>query len=709
MLNSDNQIFFNFSYFALRLLGKGLYSNAWTAISELVANGFDAKAENVKIYINAIDKAHSVIEIFDNGYGMDYKALSEKYALIGRDKRDDNSLDEQTKSELMGRKGIGKLAALYLSNKYYLVSKTSDEKSAWCLDASHVKDSDIPHLDKINVNEIQVESKSEWDKCKTGTMIKLMNVDLTNFGVQSLVGLKARLSDFYLLNALHGKIEVAFLTSSTDNVKFEQVEKSIAFKNMYCFFNNTNIDYSRKLNKTVRYRSSINSIALKPRSVIFLNTADFPQISGKKRFLKQDGTMTQDELHYEMKGWIGIHASINKEDAIINDPEYLKNKVYRPNNLRLYVRNKLAVENFLEYIKNTQAFSNYIEGEISFDILDDNHLPDIATSNRQKFIENDERIKLLIDILKPIINSLIRERVKIGAQIRDEEIAYYEEIKRQKEEERRREEEARKKAEEEKTHAILQLKNTERQTEVLNEKLKNTKLDLKSEKKRSTFLMDNLSVDQLDFAKNMHMVKINLDTINKIIKKIILKKSKDKLTIEAVWNDIKSISYSVERIKVNLAYGMNAKFNTEEEKIKADLFEFILEYCENILKHHDEINIKVKNNVVAKIEFAPQNIAIILENIVSNSIKAKAKNLMFLLDKEDDFYKIDVIDDGDGIDKSKISDTNSLFEFGKGYTELGSGVGMYHIKEIIEKHMCGTVSINELRESGFEINMRIKA
>lgn len=148
-----------------------------------------------------------------------------------------------------------------------------------------------------------------------------------------------------------------------------------------------------------------------------------------------------------MTGWIGIHTSINKEDAILNDPDYLKNKAYRPNQLRLYVRKKLAVENFLDYIKNTQAFSNYIEGEISFDILDDNELGDIATSNRQGFVEDDERVQLLIEILKPIINYLIRMRIKIANQVSSEIDFYYEEEKRKEEEQRKAEEEKRKQAE----------------------------------------------------------------------------------------------------------------------------------------------------------------------------------------------------------------------------------------------------------------------
>lgn len=82
----------------------------------------------------------------------------------------------------------------------------------------------------------------------------------------------------------------------------------------------------------------------------------------------------------------------------------------------------------MPYLKNTQAFSNYIEGEINFDVLDDNSLGDIATSNRQGFAEDDERVALLIDLLKPIVSTLITQRVKVGQEIREEE----DKIKREK-------------------------------------------------------------------------------------------------------------------------------------------------------------------------------------------------------------------------------------------------------------------------------------
>ena len=146
MESNNNEIYFNFSYYALNLLGKQMYTNKWSAISELVANGLDADASIVRIYINSTIKDKSTIEIFDNGSGMSYFDLANKYALIGRNKRQE---DSEISDKVKGRKGVGKLAGLFLSKKYYIITKNKGIESAWVLDSKEVKDSDLPKLDKI--------------------------------------------------------------------------------------------------------------------------------------------------------------------------------------------------------------------------------------------------------------------------------------------------------------------------------------------------------------------------------------------------------------------------------------------------------------------------------------------------------------------------------------------------------------------------------
>ena len=706
MQNTESTIYFNFSYFALRLLGKGLYSNHWTPIAELVANGLDAQADSVKIYINLIDQENASIEIFDNGSGMDYNDLSEKYVLIGKDKREDDQISEEIKKQLMGRKGIGKLAALYMSNKYYLVSKKNGKETAWCLDASNVKDSDIPKLDKCIVSNIGIECYQEWEKIQTGTLIRLTNVNLTNFGVKTLEGLKARLSDFYLTDELKGKIEVCVINNAGDNISFEEVKKSIAFKNFYAFYNNTDVDLESKLSKYVKIGSTIEEITEIPRKVQVLDANNY-EIEGKKNFIKADGTLTKEKMPYRMTGWIGIHTSIKKVEAQWNDEEYLKNKVYRPNQLRLYVRNKLAVENFLDYVKNTQAFANYIEGEISFDILDDNELGDIATSNRQGFVEDNERVQLLIDILKPIINALIRARSNIGTQINNEEKEFRRAETERIEKERREEEERRIKAEREREAAVAQKEQAEKEKNEQEKRAELLNAHLGSEKKRNHFLVDSLDEDQINFAKRLHMIRINSSTISKVVKNNVMKLKRGKFKEEDAWDCLKKISYLNSRMQAVLEYSAMAQFNTKEEFMEGNLFDFIEEYAMNILNRSDRLKVQVVRSDTEGIEmkFVPQNIAIILDNVVSNSTKYNANELRVLLGKDEKQYTIDFIDDGDGV-SSDIADLNELFEFGKGYTLTGTGVGLYHIKDIVEKDLQGTVTIESEPQKGFALHVR---
>ena len=708
--NTENEIYFNFSYFALRLLGKGLYSNAWTAIAELVANGFDAEAKNVKIYINATNKEKSVIEIFDDGYGMCYDALASKYTLIGKDKRDDSDLDEETKKQLMGRKGIGKLAALYLSKKYYLISKTEKEYSAWCLDAKNAKDSDVPRLDKQDPDRIMIEAEKYWKENKTGTMIKLTDVDLRNFGDQSLKGLKARLANFFLLDSLAGKMEIAFLTYRGEPINFEKVEKEIAFKNMYALFNNTSANLKAELRDQLQFRSEVESVRNKQRNTVIIDEKKFTNIKGEKCFLLEDGSKTKDGISYKLEGWIGIHSSVDKPTATKNDSRYLNNKVYNPNQLRLYVRKKLAVENFLEYLHNNQAFNNYIEGEISFDVLDDDRLQDIATSNRQGFDEANDRVQLLVEILKPIVGALIRSRAKIGEEIKKEEQAYYaeqERIAKEKEEEERRRaekaEQARQKAETERDKVYEEKKEQEERADA-------AEADLHSEKKRNTFLMENISAEKKNFAESFHLVKINLNSIKTKIGILAAKYEKNRLNFDELWESVKFISLAVERMKAVFSYGLKAKFNTEDENINADLFEFIHDYCINVtntMHEHITINVFYETEEHPVREFSPQDIGALIENIVSNSEKFNAKTIVVYLKDSEKNYLIDIIDDGIGIDRKKIKDVDSLFDFGKGFTASGSGVGLYHVKRIVTEKFKGTISINDTRLEGFEINIRI--
>lgn len=203
------------------------------------------------------------------------------------------------------------------------------------------------------------------------------------------------------------------------------------------------------------------------------------------------------------------------------------------------------------------------------------------------------------------------------------------------------------------------------------------------------------------------MIRINSSTISKVVKNNVMKLKRGKFKEEDAWTCLKKISYLNSRMQAVLEYSAMAQFNTKEEFMFGNLFDFIEEYASSILNRSDGMKVQVVRNCDEGVElkFVPQDIAIILDNVVNNSTKYNASLLKIVLDKDKDFYTIDFIDDGDGID-SGIEDLNELFEFGKGFTLTGTGVGLYHIKDIVENGLHGTVGIESEHKKGFTLHVR---
>ncbi len=430
MSNENKKMDFSFGWLALKLLGKSLYSNAWSAISELVANGFDAGAKNVYIYINIAKKDDAIIELFDDGIGMDSDGIA-TYVKVGFNKRTDLHKPTDENYLTMGRKGIGKLAALYLSENYYLITKTSKEESKWQMiyKENSIDENERPFLSQTEGN-IDIHCNKHWKSCQTGTLLQMNHVNLTGLGNVAFEALSKKLSNFFALDSMDGrKIYLCVNDKSDNTISFEPVKKEIAFKNM-AFINynskekNSNIPKIIEKNIGNQIKFPFNKLNGNQFYVHTVKIDDFENIEN----IKVHGTIPCTNINgeeikkeYELTGWVGLHGSIDNSLATQNDPLFSRNKFYNPIQLRLYVRNKLAVENFLNIINNTQAFVNYIEGEIHFDVLDEDDLPDIATSNRQSLDEHDPRVLFLVEIIKKVVSNLISKRTDLAEQIKKQQ------------------------------------------------------------------------------------------------------------------------------------------------------------------------------------------------------------------------------------------------------------------------------------------------
>ncbi|HEM6179215.1 TPA: ATP-binding protein [Streptococcus suis] len=722
MIEKD-KIQFNFSYYALNLLGKQMYTNRWSAISELIANGLDAGATKVNLYIESIDKKNSILEIIDNGSGMDYDDLSTKYALIGRNKRlSSEDLSEKTK----GRKGIGKLATLFLSKKYYIVSKKDGIASAWMLDSTDALDSDIPELVRVPIDDVHIENTKIWDEIESGTLIKSVGVNLAGFAEGKLESLKMTLANYYLLDNLGADIEVAYRTDVNQAIEFSKVSKVIGFKNFYAFFQTdktvVNMDL---LNDSVKISADLEEVSNKLRQVKRIYPSEISRISltGKEEFLNIDGEL--EEITYELTGWIGIHSTINMTEALENTGidtknRFIRNQVYKANQLRLYVRDKLAVSDFMPLLNNTQAFGAYIEGEISFDVLDHDRLEDISTTNREGLSGNDERITLLINLLKPIVNKLISERANIGSVVRKEVDEIRRKEKKALEEKRIQEEEAKKIAEEERREAELARKTAEREKieaqqkqrqaevakEVEREKRLVTEQELKITSKQALFLRKLTNPKFENATEALHAMYTESDSIELSINSIsqILNEYQATDIIAEVDEDIYGITISAQKIKKIYDLAFSADFRLSDQTQSFILQEFIEQYIKDLLKptkdRYSKIKFKYQPEKILtnKIKFNTAELGLVVDNLVNNSFKAGASNIDLDFYTNGIYTVMEFKDDGEGL-SSAIITPDRIFELGYTTTE-STGVGLSHVKRVMEEN-GGYIKLHEKNERGF--------
>lgn len=677
--NNSEHIYFNFSYLALKLLGKGLYSNPWAALSELIANSIDASASVVYILLDLIDKNNATIEIVDNGSGMNYQDLENKYVWIGRNKRQDPN--EMKKNNYMGRKGIGKLAALYLSNDYYIFSKKYDVLESWNLNIKNANDSEYPHLTKVNMESTFLRCKEMFDSFKSGTYLKLNNVDLSSLGDKRIEGLKNRFSNFFITNSLSTKIKLCVVEHIDDPLIFESLEKKIAYKNFCAIFMH-NYDISNELSKEIYFDTKTEIEDIKNQKYPIAKIGNFENLEGVYTF--ENGSI-KIKKNYSLNGWIGIHSSITQSFAQKNDDRFIRNSTYSPNKLRLYVRNKLAMDNVLDLLNNTQAFSNYIEGEISFDLLDEDDLEDIATSNRQGYNEIDGRIKLLKEILTPIIDSLIKARLKFSKIIKIQIDEYHN---------------AEKKSRDEKIAALsISREKALAEAEKIGQQLIETQQRLETEKSLNENLVKiskirgNEAIDVIHTLYNRTLfIKKEFDKISGMYSKISLKEL----------NSLKKISkLNLENLYTSKAV-VKSKIIISSELVECNLYSFIVDYINNVMKkiYGDRLNITYE--LLCKdflITIKPIHFSSIIENLISNSYKSNATNFSLIFFEEKNYKKIIVEDDGDGLNEN-IEDINDIFRFGYTTTN-GSGIGLFYVKNYIEESK-GTISVVKGKERGIK-------
>ncbi len=177
---NNKKLEFTFEIGTIDHLGVKLYSTIPPMLAELVSNAWDADAHNVYLQFN--DTGTKSIIVKDDGIGMDFDELNEKFLKIGRNRRLATNTDKTpTGRPVLGKKGLGKLSMFGIGKKITVSTIKNNKKNSFTMDYD-----DIKKLSQTNTYEPPLIAVDEYTTEKSGTEIRIEKLARqTGFNVES--------------------------------------------------------------------------------------------------------------------------------------------------------------------------------------------------------------------------------------------------------------------------------------------------------------------------------------------------------------------------------------------------------------------------------------------------------------------------------------------------------------------------------------------
>ncbi|TFY93754.1 ATP-binding protein [Pseudomonas nabeulensis] len=358
----------------LELLGPNLYTNIYYVLAELIANAYDADAKNVYIIANPDD-----IRIEDDGHGMSYdKGDITKYlniAGVSRVKEAD-SFSKSGKRRKMGRKGVGKLAALSVSENVDILTVADGEKSGFVLSRHPDEGSKLKAISESDITFEHVK--------KHGSAIVMRNPQYRLHKTLSAVK-RNLLKIFPLVNAdfrihvIRGKETV--IVNDFDKNVMSELGTLITLGDEY---------------------SPLTKLVPNPYPK---RRSDLVSSAGEKAIprvmMGNDGI--EHEYTIKIAGWIGTYKTTRGRKAEMSD--------FPDNFISLFANKKMGEFNILPVVGQNKLNEVYVVGQLHVDIFELTELPDMALSNRQGYKSDDPRYVAVLDyVRKELLTEILKKR-----------------------------------------------------------------------------------------------------------------------------------------------------------------------------------------------------------------------------------------------------------------------------------------------------------
>jgi hypothetical protein len=354
----------------LELLGPNLYTNIYYVLAELIANAYDADARNVYI-LSYEDK----IIVEDDGKGMSYeKGEVTKYlqvAAVSRRSEEDSKTEGLGRNK-MGRKGVGKLAALSISEEVLVMTVSNGEKSGFVLTRHDQTLTGIPD-DKIIFKRIE----------QNGTSIVMKDPSYSLHKTPSAV--KRNLLKIF--PAVNKDFQIHIIVNDHETDVLSSIDKEIGSQLCSCI---TLGDKSKDIKS-----SFIEDF---PDSELFVEK----EAVNLPLKLKNNNTGIMEDYNLTIEGWIGAYRSTRGRKIEASD--------FPDNFISLYANDKMGEFNILPVVGSNNLTEAFVVGQLYVDLFELSELDDMALSNRQGYRSDDPRYIAVINYVKKQLLPLITSK-----------------------------------------------------------------------------------------------------------------------------------------------------------------------------------------------------------------------------------------------------------------------------------------------------------
>ena len=211
------------------------------------------------------------------------------------------------------------------------------------------------------------------------------------------------------------------------------------------------------------------------------------------------------------------------------------------------------------------------------------------------------------------------------------------------------------------------------------------------ERKRNQFLVAAASLDQDTILNLHHQIIMHASDVHLGVKRMMGKLRKGTSIPKEEWIDfLERVSFRNSQILTASRFATKGGYKQQSAKQEADLAVYIHDYITTVSSLWAPRGIEIETDIChdgkqLERSFRPIEIGIVIDNLISNAAKARATKIVFNLEitkGPNPALLITVADNGIGWPPS-IDPIDRAFEKGITTTD-GSGLGLYHLKKVIE-------------------------